>query len=235
MTESPTYQPPTLATAMTQAPLTLWRFRRSIGWPLAMTGSSAFLLLINPFIPPDEVRRASDFFRLDMPQSLVLGASLAALAIGLWFAKGWAQWVFGFAALVAVTIKGTHAFQHVGDQASWLTVGDALTALFLMFLAVEFLGPNMSRRFAAARELYAAARESRANQVRLELTRAEATVLLDWIWRTEAMRSAQAEVASDQKVLEDLERHLKRKILKADAPNYHLLLAQARHELRVSG
>jgi flavin-dependent dehydrogenase len=127
--------------------------------------------------------------------------------------------------------RGHEAIQLAG-QVSWFqSSGNLAWTILLAGCAVGFLSPGMGRTFAYARALLAAEREARANRISLEFTRAEATVLLDWTWRTQAALRRSANHPSDQKVLDDFERYLKRKILTADAPSYHLLLASARQEL----
>jgi hypothetical protein len=64
--------------------------------------------------------------------------------------------------------------------------------------------------------------------VSLQLTRAEALVLFDWLTREDAARSLPIEDPAEQQVLWRIEGQLETKLLEPLAPNYREAVAAAR-------
>lgn len=75
---------------------------------------------------------------------------------------------------------------------------------------------------------------SNRGTVRLELTRAEALVLFEWLARLNASESLPFEDPAEQQVIWKPEGKLERTLVEPLAPNYRQLLAEARRKVRES-
>ena len=70
------------------------------------------------------------------------------------------------------------------------------------------------------------------NTVTLELTRAEALVLFEWLVRTDSADAVPVEDAAEQKVLWKLEGKLEKLLTEPLLPDYKRLVDAARQEVR---
>jgi hypothetical protein len=70
------------------------------------------------------------------------------------------------------------------------------------------------------------------DKVNLELTRAEALVLFEWLVRTDSAEAIPIEDKAEQKVFWKLEAALEKSLREPLLPDYSQLLAAARQEVR---
>jgi hypothetical protein len=193
---------------------TIGRFRgHVIGWPIFQTGGLAFGFLALAFVPRSEPLHDGWAVWPTGPLSFVLGALLAVVVVGLWFAKDWARWAYGILWLAVIAFAGLSNLPRIDELEWWRTSGSIVFLAGLALYAIDFAaGATKRNEFAKARALIADERRERKSSIRVEFTRDEAVVLLDWVWRTEAITPRSDEDPSHRRVLEEFENYLKRSI-----------------------